>query len=185
MFELVRSDLHRFDPASAPGRLELRTLLNLGSQALVVYRLGRWLYDAPARPPRWVPALLLLPWYVLASAYVRLAYDIRLDPSADIGPGLKIFHFGGIRLSRCVLGACCVIHQQVEIRPGEAGAAGPRIGDGVWIGPHARILGPIRVGDGATIAAGALVTHDVAAGSLVAGAPARTTLIRYDNRALL
>src|SRR5690242_14885655 len=100
MFELVRSDLHRFDPrsATAPGHFELRTLLNLGSQALVAYRLGRWLRGAPARPARWIPAVLLLPWYLLAAAYVRVAYDVHLDASAEIGPGLKIFHFGGIRL---------------------------------------------------------------------------------------
>lgn len=186
MFELVRSDLHRFDASDAqPGHFELRTLLNLGSQALVAYRLGRWLRGAPARPARWIPAVLLLPWYLLFSAYVRVAYDIQLESSAEIGGGLKIFHFGGIRVRRCKLGERCVIHQQVEIGPDEAGGAGPQIGDGVWIGPHARVLGAVRVGDGATVAAGAVVTQDVAPGSLVAGAPARTTLIHYDNRALL
>jgi serine O-acetyltransferase len=186
VFDLVRRDLRRFAPPPAGARaLALRALLNPGSQALVVYRLGRWLRQAPARPGRWIPATLLVPLYAVAAAYVRAAYDIRLESSADVGAGLKIFHFGGIRLRRCRLGAGCVVHQRVEIRPDAPHGDGPEIGERVWIGPHARVLGPVRVGDGATIAAGALVTQDVAAGSLVAGDPARTTLIRYDNAALL
>ncbi len=187
MFELVRSDLrHNASPSSRnPRAASLRALLNLGSQALLTYRLGRWLRDGTRRPARWLPMFLLWPAYGLLAAYVRLAYDIRLDPSAEIGAGLKIFHFGGMRLRGCKLGERCVLHQQVVVEPGAAGGPGPEIGDRVWIGPHARIIGRVRVGDGATVAAGALVTRDVAAGSLVAGAPARTTLIHYDNSGLL
>ncbi len=47
------------------------------------------------------------------------------------------------------------------------------IGEGVWIGSNATILGPCRIGDHAVIAANALVRHDVAPYTVVAGTPAK------------
>jgi len=55
--------------------------------------------------------------------------------------------------------------------------SGPRprieIGDDVWIGARATIVGDVRIGDGAIVGAGAVVTADVPAGCVVAGNPAR------------
>jgi acetyltransferase-like isoleucine patch superfamily enzyme len=48
-----------------------------------------------------------------------------------------------------------------------------RIGDRVWIGARAVILKGVTIGDGAIVAAGAVVTRDVEAGTLVAGVPAK------------
>lgn len=47
------------------------------------------------------------------------------------------------------------------------------IGNNVWIGDKATILGGISIGDGAIVAANAVVTKDVPAYSVVAGNPAR------------
>ena len=48
-----------------------------------------------------------------------------------------------------------------------------RIGDGVWLGARAMVLPGVIVGDGAIVAAGAVVTKDVPPNTLVAGVPAR------------
>ncbi|WP_162903392.1 acyltransferase [Taibaiella koreensis] len=50
---------------------------------------------------------------------------------------------------------------------------GIEIGDDVWIGAHAIIMPGIHIGKGAVIGAGAVVTKDVPAHSIVAGVPAR------------
>ena len=47
------------------------------------------------------------------------------------------------------------------------------IEDDVWIGFNATILKGIHIGEGAVIQAGALVTENVPAGTMVAGNPAR------------
>ena len=48
-----------------------------------------------------------------------------------------------------------------------------RVGKNVWIGSHATILQGVNIGDNAVIAAGAVVTKDVEADSVVAGVPAK------------
>ena len=47
------------------------------------------------------------------------------------------------------------------------------IGDNVWIGDKATILPGVKIGEGAVVAANAVVTKDVPAYSMVAGNPAK------------
>ena len=47
------------------------------------------------------------------------------------------------------------------------------IGDRVFVGQRAVVLGGVTIGDGATVGAGAVVTRDVPAGATVGGVPAR------------
>lgn len=55
------------------------------------------------------------------------------------------------------------------------------IGNDVWIGANAIIKGGIKIGHGAIVAAGAIVTRDVAAYSIVAGTPARLIKMRFNE----
>ena len=154
---------------------------NFGLHALLDYRLKRWLKTSGSSPATMLLRLLLWPFSSLFHLYVRLCYDIDLDSSAEIGDGLYIGHFGGIRLRHCRLGSYCAIQQQVVLEPRPGETSGPVIGDRVWIGAHSRIVGPIRVGDGATIGAGAVVLQDIPPRCLVLGNPARMIHRDYDN----
>lgn len=55
------------------------------------------------------------------------------------------------------------------------------IGNDVWIGSNAVVLRGIKVGDGAVIGAGAVVTHDVPPYAIVAGAPAKIIKYRFSK----
>ena len=55
------------------------------------------------------------------------------------------------------------------------------IGDGSWIGMRAMIMHGVKIGEGAVIAAGSIVTKDVPAYAIVAGNPARLIKYRFDN----
>jgi len=185
MFPNVRADVQRSAGGSVgSGTRLLRALLNPSLQAILVYRLGRWILGARRRPALWPLALLAAPAYVVLAPLVRLAYDIHIHLSADIGPGLCIFHFGGIRLRGCRIGESCTLAQEVRVEPAKEGGQGPALGARVWLAPHAQILGAVTVGDGATVGAGAVVKNDVSARSLVLGNPARTVKINYDNSTL-
>jgi serine O-acetyltransferase len=161
------------------------TLFNYpGLQAVLVYRFGRYLY-VRRHTVWWWPALVLgAPLYALAALFVRKCYDIRLLMSAKIGPGLALGHFGGIEIQNCCLGERCCIGHQAKVGSAD-NPEGPQIGAGVWIGAHARILLPVKVGDGATIAPGARVTRNVPKQSLVVGDPARIVSRSYNNKEIL
>jgi len=58
-----------------------------------------------------------------------------------------------------------------------------KIGRDVWIGANAVILGGVTIGDGAVVAAGAVVARDVQAGAIVAGVPARIVRLRQSQLA--
>ncbi len=60
-------------------------------------------------------------------------------------------------------------------------SAPPVIGNDVWIGAGATILRGVRVGDGAIIAAGALVNRDVKPYEIVGGIPAKHIRYRFDE----
>lgn len=184
MFNNIRADIGRFHRQDERNTMRL-LWYSPGLKSLVAYRLGVWLRSVSGNPLCWPMVLVLAPCYWLLTAYVRLAFDIILDKSAVIGPGLYIGHFGGIRLRNCRLGACCSIQQEVRLEPSPGSDDGPVIGNSVWIGAHARTQGVIKVGDGATVGAGALVTQDVDAGCLVLGSPARVMQRNYDNSSLL
>ncbi len=54
------------------------------------------------------------------------------------------------------------------------------IGNDVWIGQNAVIMDGVHVGDGAIVAAGAVVTKDVPPYAIVGGVPARVIKYRFD-----
>ena len=62
---------------------------------------------------------------------------------------------------------------QPNLRCGEAAPRPISVGDGAWIGTNALILGGCCVGNGAVVAAGAVVTKDVPPNTLFGGVPAR------------
>ena len=57
-------------------------------------------------------------------------------------------------------------------------------GNDVWIGHNAIIMGGVTLGDGAVVAAGAVVTHDVAPYEIVGGVPAKHMGWRYDEETI-
>lgn len=54
------------------------------------------------------------------------------------------------------------------------------VGNDVWIGARAMIMGGVNIGDGAVIAAGAIVTKDVPPYAIVGGVPAKIIRYRFD-----
>ncbi|MCZ8519310.1 MULTISPECIES: acyltransferase [Paenibacillus] len=81
---------------------------------------------------------------------------------------------------RVSIGSHCAISWDVSIMDtdfhaidGLPSTAPVQIGDRVWIGCKAIILKGVTIGDGAVVAAGAVVTKDVPAGCVVAGSPAK------------
>jgi serine O-acetyltransferase len=184
--QVLRADIGRCVEGGGSGarRITAAIASNPGLQAILVYRFGRLLLKGKRRPVAWPSLVLGAPLYLLAAAFVRQCYGVRLYLTADIGPGFWVGHFGGVELANCRIGAQCSVGQQTQVGS-RSDRLGPQIGDGVWIGAHAKVVGTVKVGDAATIAPGARVKKDVPPHALVVGNPARIVFRRYDNRAIL
>ena len=115
----------------------------------------------------------------LISQVSRFLTGIEIHPGARIGPGLFIDHGMGV-----VIGETTEIGEDVTIYQGvtlggtgkETGKRHPTLRDRVIVGTGARVLGPLEIGDGAKVGAGAIVIRDVPANSTVVGNPGRTVV---------
>ena len=103
-------------------------------------------------------------------------FGIDINPAAKIGCGIMLDHGTGFVMGEtAVIGDDCSIMQGVTL--GGTGKADedrhPKIGERVLIGANASVLGNIKVGDGAKIAAGSVVLKPVPENCTVAGVPAK------------
>lgn len=103
-------------------------------------------------------------------------FGVDINPAAKIGYGIMLDHATGFVMGEtAVLGNDCSILQGVTL--GGTGNADedrhPKIGDNVLIGANASILGNIKIGNRAKIAAGSVVLKEVSAQCTVAGVPAK------------
>ena len=155
-------------------------LLGLGFWALLVYRFGRARFVIKNRYVR-------LPWtlvYILLNKLVEILCGICIGSTAIIGRRLSIEHHGGIVIhGAAVVGDDCMIRHGVTIgNTGRLDPTGaPTIGNRVEIGAGAKILGRVAIGDDVIVGANAVVTHDVPAGAVVGGVPARIISMRSND----
>ncbi|WP_228430841.1 serine O-acetyltransferase [Baekduia soli] len=141
---------------------------------MAVFRLGQQLTAADRRPIG-----LYIVWRILDRVYLRWIVGSELPREVVCGPGLLLHHAGrGIVLHpHTVLGEDVNMYHGVTI--GQRGPGRPPIiGDRVYLGVGATVIGPITVGDDAKIGAGAVVVTDVPAGATMVGVPAVQVSLR-------
>ena len=120
--------------------------------------------------------ILLLPLKVLAyyrcdSMSARLGLHI---PCNVFDKGLSIAHSGTIVVNgTCTVGKNCRIHEGVTLGSTN-GSLGPRLGDNIFIGSGAKIIGEVYIADDVAIGANAVVVKSIQEkGTTWAGNPAR------------
>lgn len=130
-------------------------------RAMAWFRLASWM--------RWrnVRGLPMIVQQRMASVY-----GLELNPGDDIEGGFYIAHTHAVTIYAEHIGRNVTIVAAVTIGTRNT-ARWPRIGDGVYIGTGARIIGDIDLGDGSKVGANAVVMQDVPAGATAVGIPAR------------
>ncbi len=170
----LQSDITRVAGRTSLPHILLSALLRRCHRPLFTLRMAQ----AVARNPAWRWSLPL--WVVLHRAARHWA-GMDLPWSVQFGPGARIDHGWGLVVNAgAVIGSNVTLFHGVTLgradhiaADGSRSTGYPVIEDEVWIGPHVVIVGGVRVGRGSRIAAGALITRDVPAHSLVMGNPAR------------
>jgi serine O-acetyltransferase len=158
MFDNIRADYRIHHP-----------LRNRALWALAVYRFGRWSMQQRFAPWRWLSSKI----YGLLNIVSEIITGVIMDRNVQIGEGFHIIHPERVRIHADV-----VIGDRVGIMHGVTIGTGmypgvPVIGDDVFIGANATIIGKVRIGDGARIAANSLVLTHVPPGATAIGVPAK------------
>lgn len=124
-------------------------------------------------------ARALLPVRLLALLWlsrVGRLYGISIPVRTRIAPGFYIGHYGGIVVHPDTeIGRDCNISHGVTIGQTNRGrrAGVPTLGSRVYLGPGAKIIGRVQLGDDVAVGANAVVTVDAPAGAVMVGVPAR------------
>ena len=155
------------DPA-ARSKLEI-FLLYPGVHALIFHRVSHWLYRHK---------LFFLAR--LNSQLARHLTGIEIHPGAKIGRRFVIDHGMGIVIGETTeIGDDCLIYHGVTLggTGKDHGKRHPTLGNNVMVSAGAKVLGPFKVGDGARIAANAVVLTEIPPEATAVGVPARVVRI--------
>ena len=116
----------------------------------------------------------------LFSQLGRFFTGIEIHPGATIGNGLFIDHGMGIVIGETAeIGDDCLIYHGVTLggTGKDQGKRHPTLGNNVMVSTGAKVLGPFKVGDGARIAANAVVLSEIPPDATAVGVPARVVRI--------
>src|SRR5262245_57021035 len=139
----------------------VKVLLTDGTPAMIWYRFMQW-----AR--RW----RLAPLEMLFNRLNTICCGCIIGRGAQFGPGFVLIHSLGVVINGSVRGGSGVkIEHQVTI--GAERRQSPVLGNDVFIGAGAKIVGPVTIGDGARVGANAVVVCDVPPHTTVVGIPAK------------
>jgi len=171
MLSKFKQDIRKYKEYSKSNSIVL-LLTQQGLWALFIYRASNALFVSNL--PYFIKRVLLF-FCVISQKIIEIITGISLPYSATIGERFYIGHFGGIIVNaNAIIGNNCNVSQGVTI-----GVSGinekrgvPVIGNDVYIGANAVVVGKINVGDFAVIGANSLVTKDVMPNTTVLGVPA-------------
>ena len=129
------------------------------------YQIGDWTYGRPN-----------IPW-----GHLSKEETVRIGRFSSIAPGVAILVGGEHHIDWVSTYPFMILFERAKSLPWPARTKGDVvIGHDVWIGMNALLLPGVTIGNGSVIAAGSVVTRDVAPYSIVAGVPARHVRFRFD-----
>ncbi len=170
MFKNLKADIGRYYKNNKETPI-LYLIFEQGIWALLAYRFGRSVRKVKIPIISHLLKFIAFLWF----KKIEICTGISIPASAQIGKGLYVGHFSGIILhSDVVMGENCSIGPGVLIGTRGLGNKGvPRIGNNVYIGVGAKVLGGITVGHNVKIGANAVVLKDIPDNSTVVGIPAQ------------
>jgi serine O-acetyltransferase len=147
----------------------LKVLFTDGTAAMVWYRLMQW-----------AGRYRLAPLEMIFNKLNAICCNCIIGRGAQFGPGFVLIHSTGVVINGGVRGGSNVyVEHQVTI--GAERRESPLLGDDIFIGAGAKIIGSVKIGDGARVGANAVVVDDVPPHCTVVGIPARVVRRRTSD----
>jgi len=166
MFENLKADLRasQEDRVLEKGMGLWRVFFRMETPAIVCYRFGHWVAKMDT------PVISQLMGIVagIFQRFVQIFVGVYISPDAEIGPGLVIHTPYGIIVGPNKIGEHCTLQNGVVLAAGTRG-----IGDNVYFGAGAKVMGGAKIGNNVVVAANSLVLTDVPDNMTVIGVPAR------------
>ena len=145
----------------------MKVLSTDGTLAMILYRLMQGSREAG-----------LGPLEMLFNKLNSTLGSCIIGRGAEFGPGFVLFHSNGVVINGRVRGGRN-IHIQHEVTLGDDDhGQTPVLGNDVYLGAGAKIIGGVTIGDGTRVGANAVVVNDVPSGATVVGIPARVVRTR-------
>jgi len=179
MFENLREDLKvvwETECYGSPLQRVIQIATNQGALAMTVYRFGRVAREL--RVPLVGQAARMA--YFFANKAVQVLTGINIHAEAELGPGTHIHGFGDIHVVGRMGRGCTLIQgaQLISASDGK-GRGWPELGDNVYVGAGAKVVGPVKIGNNVVIGANAVVTRSLPDNVTVAAMPAR--IVRQED----
>ena len=164
MLRLILSDLRAkaawcYEDDSPLGLLKV--LVTDGTAAMLLYRAMQWARARHLPPLEW-----------LFNKLNAITQGCIIGRGAEFGPGFVLIHSHGVVINGQVHGGAG-IHVEHQVTIGADRRRSPRLGDHVFIGAGAKVIGAVTIGSYSRIGANAVVVSDVPDHATAVGVPAR------------
>lgn len=157
MLSTIKADYNR-------NKINRKAMIIIG-----IYRIGNRIYYS--KMPKLIKKIFLVIIRIIQLIFCEIPFGVEIPFKVKIGKGLRLIHLNGIIIgSQAQIGENCTIFHQVTIGANEHklnNRKSATIGNNVYIGCGAKIIGDITIGNNVKIGANAVVTKDVEDGFTV------------------
>lgn len=168
--ELVLADLYRYER-----KTDTKSFLHAYA-TYEGFKFSVWLRMCSVARKKKLTKIFILPICRMIYRHYKYKYGYDIPYAIEIGPGLQIFHIGGIVLSAKRCGKNLTISQNVTV--GMTSHKGiknyPVIGDNVYLAPGCAVIGDVTIGNSAAVGTNAVVTKSADDNAVLVGIPAQT-----------
>ncbi len=166
MFKTIREDIQNIKKIDPAARSSFEVLIAYpGLWAVWLHHIAHWLWRKELKTvARWI------------STWNRFFTGIEIHPGAQVGRSLFIDHGMGVVIGEtAIIGDNCTLYHGVTLGGTSLnkGKRHPTLGNHVVVGAGAKVLGPILIGNGASIGANSVVIKSIPENSTAVGIPAR------------
>ncbi|HEY1922508.1 MAG TPA: hypothetical protein VGG44_07055 [Tepidisphaeraceae bacterium] len=164
LLQTIREDFRRkalWCYEATDRRSMIKAFCTDGGTAMVLYRLMQW----SGHRRLWVLEMIF-------NKLNAVMCNCIIGRGAEFGPGLVLIHSTGVVINGSVRGGSG-IHIEHQVTIGAERRVSPTLGDDVFIGAGAKIIGNVTIGSGARIGANAVVLEDVPEGRTAVGVLAK------------